>query len=181
MSCWEIFCPRRFPSLGFLLGSGSVSGHMPSIDVSPTLESMKTLCTFLSYSIGIVCRSSLFSASSSLSISISASSCSFICIMISPPSSEFFPALSWLGSQVAWLFLELDLGLVSPFLCLSADSLICEDSWHLLPRNKRCFYWISFDLHSDWVFVGSFLWPRTCMKPCFCFSSTTAHVGALSW
>ena len=122
MSCWEIFCPRRFPSLGFLLGSGD--GHMPSIYVSPNLDSMRTLWSFPSYWTGIVCRSSLFSASSSLSISISAGSFSFICIVVSPPSSKFFPRTVATRESLCMTFSRTGSGACFSFpfsLCRSAD------------------------------------------------------------
>jgi hypothetical protein len=76
MSCWAGLRPRLLLSLVDFLGSGLGSDEIPSLAVDPAVESVNTLCTFLSCSTGICCRSFWLRASSSFSRSISARSVS---------------------------------------------------------------------------------------------------------
>jgi hypothetical protein len=46
--------PLCLISQGVCLGSGVGSGDMPSHEVAPAMESMNSLCTFLSCSTGMV-------------------------------------------------------------------------------------------------------------------------------
>jgi len=104
MSWCDDLWPQHLLSREVCLSSKAWSEDILNRELTPTVNSMKNFCNFLSCPTGMVCNSFMLKDSSSFSRFISAISCSSSCIGVYPPSSDlssFFCAtglLSWFCS-----------------------------------------------------------------------------------